>query len=125
MLPDEIIKEILSYNADYHPNLMKCFKEMLGNEPAPCGKTLTLESLPDFENWRNRGYGKNNIEDHTFRGNPMSPGYMKLKLHGIEIAGARLNNDNTKYIRIVKLYYGWAKYPKLISTFYENIRDLV
>ena len=32
-LPEEIIQEILSYNADFHPNFMKCHEELLIDRP--------------------------------------------------------------------------------------------
>ena len=32
-LPEAIIRHILEYNADFHPNLLKCHKELMDHRP--------------------------------------------------------------------------------------------
>ena len=114
LLPEEIIQEILSYNADFHPNLMKCHEELLIDRPCyykrvHCG---FKPGICDNPTWHN--FSEKNNEISIWRRNPTVENYgamvfMKLKLHAIEITPERERTDRYWHTRDMKLYYGWAR----------------
>ena len=109
LLPEEIIKEILSYAPDYHDNLLRTHKEMLENRPCYYKKVVAGFSpgIADSPTWHN--FKKNDeirVWKRGIRG-PME--YVLLKLHAIEITPWRNTNVVRYHNRDINLYYGWAK----------------
>ncbi len=125
-LPEEIIRHILEYNADFHPNLLKCHKELMDHRPQYYKKVIAgfKPGIGDHPTWHNF---KKNDEitihlQHRFNQyafpdrNPILT--LKLKLHAIEITGEMMSETNRRVMtkmgyvgtwRNINLYYGWDR----------------
>ena len=108
LLPDEIIRHILEYNADFHPNLLKCHQEMIIKKPVYYKKVTggykhsTLQCISDHQIWDN--FKKNDeISIYTHQGL-----VYKLNLYAIEITPEISSNSN-RFVRDIHLYYGWSR----------------
>tara|TARA_Y100000816_G_scaffold174628_1_gene125673 strand:+ start:1390 stop:1788 length:399 start_codon:yes stop_codon:yes gene_type:complete len=104
ILPDDIIRHILEYNADYHPNLLKCHKELLKNRPCYYKRVVSSFRM-DVENMR---MFKINT-DHLIYINILDEEpYIKLNLNAIEVSPVISGYPYTDFRNIV-LYYGWTR----------------
>jgi hypothetical protein len=114
LLPEEIIQEILSYNPDFHPNLMKCHEELLIDRPCYYKRVHAgfKPGICDSPTWHNFAERNNtiNVQFQT----PMGQRYsFPLKLHAIEITPERERTDGYWHSRDMNLYYGWSKMTDL------------
>ena len=126
-LPDEIICHILEYNADFHPNLMKCHKEMEKYRPQYYKRVVKgfCPGIGADRMWRNFSARNREIILHLFPPHTsirerIGSGDIykvvhKLKLYGIEITPEEEMSELSSLIssrvgyRNIVLYYGWDR----------------
>ena len=110
LLPEEIIRLILSFAPDFRDNLKRCQKEMLLYHRPLYVKRVVAGFSPgiaDSPTWHN--FSKNDSIRIWKYGNVGPMEYMILKLHAIEITSHRPPNDRHWHDRDIILYYGWSK----------------
>tara|TARA_Y100000816_G_scaffold276480_1_gene245703 strand:- start:382 stop:780 length:399 start_codon:yes stop_codon:yes gene_type:complete len=104
LLPDEIIRHILEYNADFHPNLLKCHQEMIIKKPVYYKKVIgEFKHSTFFILNRNNNNKNDEISIYTHQGL-----VCKLNLYAIEITPEISSNSN-RFVRDIHLYYGWSR----------------
>jgi len=106
-LPEEIIRYILEYNADFHPNLLKCHAELLEDRPCYYKRVVAgfEPGICDSPTWHN--FKKN----ETIRV-PFSTSMGQIKygtLYAIEITPKRHRSNRYWHSRDIILYYGWGR----------------
>ena len=123
LLPEEIIRLILSYAPDFRDNLKRCQQEMLlYHRPLYVKKVVAGFSpgIADSPTWHNFS-NKNNIIRIWRQGARVPMTYMELKLHAIEITPHRPPNDTHWHDRDMLLYYGWTKADN--KTYFDTIYE--
>ena len=117
ILPDEIIRHILEFNADFHPNLLECHKEMLKYRPCFYKRVKGgfTPGLSDHPTWHN--FKKNNHQINVYI--PGTTILFNLKLYAIEITPERERNTRFYHSRDIILYYGWER--KNNKIYWNNI----
>ena len=104
LLPDEIIRHILEFNADFHPNLLACHKEMLEDPPYYWKKVIGgfKPGIGEHATW----YDFKRNERIRMNYDPTIPQWEEdIYLHAIEIT-PKHNEHNSRFIY---LYYGWKR----------------
>ncbi len=104
ILPDDIIRHILEYNANYHPNLLECHKELLKNRPCYYKRVVSSFRI-DVENMR---MFKINTDHLIYINILYEEPYIKLNLNAIEVSPVISGYPYTDFRNIV-LYYGWTR----------------
>lgn len=128
LLPEEIIRLILSFAPDFRDNLKRCQKEMmLTHRPLYVKKVVAGFSpgVADSPTWDN--FKKNDVIRVWRQGARVPMTYMELKLHAIEITperevyGGEEEAGRWRHSRNMYLYYGWTKADNEIyfNTIYE------
>ena len=110
LLPEEIIREILSYAPDYHDNLLRCHRELLKNRPCYYRKSILgfspgIEDSPTWHNFTNR----KNLEYWRQDEGGISRVALRLKPYAIEITAFRPRSGRNWHTRDMYIYYGWAR----------------
>ena len=112
LLPEDIIRLILSYAPDFRDNLKRCQKEMmLIHRPLYVKKVVAGFSpgIADSPTWHNFS-NKNNVIRIWRRGARVPMTYMELKLHAIEITPHRPPEQQRHWHdRDINLFYGWTR----------------
>ena len=124
LLPEEIIRHILEFNADFHPNLLACHEEMLKDPPyywkKVCGGFKPC--IGDHVTW---GDFKKCNERIRMDYNPetMTHNYLwneYVNLYAIEIS-AEITPKNGGYnSRNIYLYYGWKRRKNFNHIWYQR-----
>ena len=123
LLPEEIIRLILSFAPDFRDNLKRCQKEMLlYHRPLYVKKVVAGFSpgIADSPTWHNFS-DRNNIIRIWRQGARVPMTYMELKLHAIEITPHRPPNTRHWHDRDMLLYYGWTKADN--KTYFDTIYE--
>lgn len=120
LLPDEIIRHILEFNADFHPNLLACHKEMLKDPPYYWKKVCGgfKPGISDHVTWcdfKRKGQIRMDY-------NPTMPQWNEyLYLYAIEISAAEITPKNGEYSsRNIYLYYGWKRRKNFNHIWYQR-----
>ena len=116
LLPDEIIRHILEFNADFHPKLLACHKEMLKDPPYYWKKVCRRRFSWDIP-WCDFKRKRQIRMDY----NPTMPQWNEyLYLYAIEIS-AEITPKNGEYnSRNIYLYYGWKRRKNFNHIWYQR-----
>ena len=119
ILPEEIIRHILEFNADFHPNLLACHEEMLEDPPYYWQKVRGgfKPGIGDHVTWFDfKRNGQIRMDYHQ----TMPQWNEFVNLYAIEIS-AEITPKNAGYnSRYIYLYYGWKRRKNFNHIWYQR-----
>ena len=129
MLPEDIIKYILSFAPDFHDNYKKCHKELLENKHIYYSKIVKSCFEKDIPKWLAYFAGNTQIRPDPISTAPMPPGTRKMTVtvpqvitkgmkamgvtdllpHSIEISRQYHFKNEIDPFRYITINYGWGR----------------